>query len=284
MSTTGREYVGPYRLLRVILAGRFCVVWEAMHDDNKEKVALKMLAGECRRDKEQIALMKHEFAVGKGMEHPYVLHIRDYGNDRDMPYLAMDFFDGPNLKQKIREGVDKIAHQVEGIIQRSAAGLHYFHEQGWVHRDIKPDNLLVNDAEELKLIDFAIAQKPKTGLAKLFSMKGKIQGTRSYMSPEQIRGEPLDRRADIYSYGCTLFELLSGKPPYTAGNADDLLSKHLKSAVPPLLSACNTVSKEFSALIAMTMSKKREDRPATVQEFLDRLGSIRIFRAQPKKA
>lgn len=281
MSTSAREYIGPYRLLRVILAGRTCIVWEAMHDAEKEKVALKVLAGEHCKDREQIALMKHEYAVGKDLSHPYVLHIRRFGIDRDTPYLAMDLFNGPNLKQKLREGADKLAPHVEDIIKHTAEGLHYFHEQGWVHRDVKPDNLLVNEEGDLKLIDFAIAQKPRKGLARLFSRRGKIQGTRSYMSPEQIRGEPLDRRADIYSFGCMVFEMLAGKAPYTAGSADGLLNKHLKAPVPSLSASASNVTKEFSDLVAKTMAKKPDERPQSLADFLEAWKSIRVFRRQP---
>lgn len=283
MSTLGREYLGRYRQIRVILAGRTCVVWEAVDDANKEKVALKVLAGEHRKDKEQLALLKQEFTVGKGLHHQYVLNVREYNVDRDTPYLAMDFFDGRNLKQEVRLGVDKLAWRVEKIIERSAEGLHYFHEQGWVHRDIKPDNILVNDGDDLKLIDFAIAVKPKGGIAKMLGLKDKIQGTRSYMSPEQIRGEQVDRRADVYSFGCMVFELLAGKVPYTSGNADDLLTKHLKGAVPALQAACSNCTTEFSQLISETLAKKREDRPESMQAFLDRMKRVRVFKKPPTK-
>ena len=252
-----------------------------MHDDEKEKVAVKLLAGDLVKDREQIAMLKHEYTVGKSFSHPYVLRIHRFGTERDIPYIAMDYFDGPNLKQTLREGVDKIAYRAPKIIQQAAEGLHYFHEQGWVHRDIKPDNVLVNERDELKLIDFAIAQKPRTGLAKLLPVKSKVQGTRSYMSPEQIRGAACDRRADVYSFGCMVFELISGKLPYTAESADDLLVKHLKSSVPALMAVTSNITKEFNDLIFRTMSKNPADRPESMAEFNDALQQIRIFRKQP---
>mgnify|MGYP002624102272 FL=1 len=116
-----------------------------MHDDEKRKVALKVLAGEHRKDREQLALMKHEYDVGKNLIHPNVLRVQEHGTDRDAVFVVMDFFDGPNLKQKVREGVDKFAHRAEEMIQKAADGLHYFHEQGWGHRDGTPDNGLAND-------------------------------------------------------------------------------------------------------------------------------------------
>jgi serine/threonine protein kinase len=153
------------------------------------------------------------------------------------------------------------------------------HEQGWLHRDVKPDNFLVNEQADVKLIDFAIADRVRTGISKLLGGRSKIQGTRSYMSPEQIRGERLDVRSDIYSFGCLLFELVSGRPPFTGGNPDELLQKHLKAPVPSAVASNADTSAEFSALIAQMMTKSREQRPASMKHVLDALDDIRIWRA-----
>jgi serine/threonine-protein kinase len=109
-----------------------------------------------------------------------------------------------------------------------------------------------------------------------------VQGTRSYMSPEQIRNQNLDPRADIYSYGCVLFELLSGKPPFTGVNADDLLTKHLSAPIPSVQVYNDNVTPEFSNLIRKMMAKRREERPATMWEFLKEYRSIRPFKVVPK--
>ena len=114
----------------------------------------------------------------------------------------MELFPAPNLKQHHQPGARSTgAACANESFDSAAEGLAYFHSQGWIHRDIKPDNFLMNAEGEVKLIDFALAVQKKTGLARLFAGKSKIQGTRSYMSPEQIRGQPLDVRADIYSFG-----------------------------------------------------------------------------------
>ena len=102
------------------------------------------------------------------------------------------------------------------------------------------------------------------------------------MSPEQIRGEACDRRADIYSFGCMAYEILTGKVPYTAGSADDLLVKHLKSAVPSVTALEPNVTKEFGDLIAQCMAKKAADRPESMKAFRDAMSSIRVFRKQPQ--
>src|SRR6185436_164659 len=120
-------------------------------------------------------------------------------------------------------------------------------------------------------------------LSALFSFgKKSVQGTRSYMSPEQIRNQNLDQRADIYSYGCTLFELITGKPPFTGTNADELLNKHLTGPIPSAQVGNDNVTPEFAALIRKMMSKRREDRPNTLYDFLKDFRAMRAFKVVPK--
>jgi serine/threonine protein kinase len=136
----------------------------------------------------------------------------------------------------------------------------------------------------VKLIEFALAQKPRRGLAKLFGGRKKVQGTRSYMSPEQIRGEALDPRADIYSFGCMLFELFSGKLPYAAPSPNELLNKHLRAAVPSVSGVNNNVTADCAELISSMMAKKREQRPDTMNEFVKTFQQMKVFRTAPKPA
>jgi serine/threonine protein kinase len=137
---------------------------------------------------------------------------------------------------------------------------------------------------DVKLIDFALATRPKGGLARIFSGKTKIQGTRSYMSPEQIRGQNLDMRADIYSFGCMIYELVGGKPPYTGTSTNDLLSKHLRAAVPPLQGSNRNASDAFSNLVRKTLSKNPDERPESMQDFLREFEAIDVFKIPPKLA
>jgi serine/threonine protein kinase len=150
-----------------------------------------------------------------------------------------------------------------------------------VHRDVKPDNFLVGENGEVKLIDFALAVRRKKGLARLFSTRSKVQGTRSYMSPEQIRGQPLDERADIYSYGCVAYELLGGKPPYTGTSTNELLNKHLRAAIPPAQASNRNVTDEFAALMKSMLAKKPEDRPQSMDDVLTELRVTPLFKVPP---
>ncbi len=277
-----QDYVGSFRLLNLIRAGKTCEVWEVMNDSKGERLAIKLLRGEASRDREEVAFLKHESEVGRTLDHPQVIKIFGFGKDRDNVYLSMELFAAPNLKQLINQGVESLAPLAGECIRKSAEGLSYFHSQGWIHRDVKPDNFLMNPHGDVKLIDFALAARPKRGLARLFSLKSKIQGTRSYLSPEQIRGQSLDERADIYSFGCMIHELLGGKPPYTGNSTNDLLTKHLRAPIPPLQAANRNVSDDFAHLVRRLLAKKPEERPQSMADFLSEFRHVEVFKVPPK--
>ncbi len=276
-----QEYVGSYRLLNLIRAGKTCEVWEVINESSGQRLAIKLLRGEAARNREDVAFLKHESQVGKGLDHPCVIKVYNAGSERDCAYLAMELFPALNLKQLINQGIENLAPVASDIIQKAAQGLGYFHSQGWIHRDIKPDNFLAKPGGGVKLIDFALATRKKGALARLFGGKSKVQGTRSYMSPEQIRGQPVDERSDIYSFVCMVHELLGGKPPYTGTSTNDLLNKHLRAAVPPLQASNNNVSDSFAQLVRRTLSKKPEERPASLDDFLSEMHTMQLFKVRP---
>lgn len=252
-----------------------------MHDAKGERFAIKLLAGENARNKEEIAFLKHESQVGRGLTHPNVIKLFEFGSDGDFVYMVMELFPAPNLKTLINQGIEALQPHAAAILRGAAEGLAYFHSQGWIHRDIKPDNFLVKLPGEVKLIDFALATRRKGGLARLFATRTKVQGTRSYMSPEQIRGQALDERADLYSFGCMAYELLGGKPPFTGATTNELLNKHLRAPVPPLQASNQNVSDDFAQLARRMLAKKPEDRPESMGEFLRELRGMQIHKVPP---
>jgi len=279
VSHVSQEYVGRYRLLNLLRSGKTCQVWEVMDDVAAERLAIKLLLGEFRHNREEVGYMKHEFEVGKKLKHARVITIRDFGTSGENVYLAMDLFPAPNLKQVIQQNFDSIAPLAKRCITQAAEGLAYFHEQGWIHRDVKPDNFLMKPTGEVKLIDFALAQRRRSGILRLLSRGGgKIQGTRSYMSPEQIRGQALDERADIYSLGCTIFELLSGKLPFTGSSTAELLNKHLKAAPPSLQAVVHGASDGMTQLVKRMMAKTPDSRPRDCNAFLQEFLSIKVHK------
>jgi len=279
---TAHTRVGRYRLLSMVGTGRSCQVWDSIDDDKGEHRALKILVGEYAQNREQKGLLKREFAVGRGLDHPQVIHVYDYQDFRGTVFLVMELFPAQNIKQFfLQAGVEGIAYYLPRIAEQSAASLEYLHAQGWIHRDVKPDNFLMNKQGTVKLIDFALAERRKGVLGKLFPNRLKIQGTRSYMSPEQIRGRGVDQRSDIYGLGCMLFELVAGKPPFTGQTTQELLTKHLRNPPPPLQSAGRDVTNEFAELIKKMLSKDPAARPQTMHDVSQLFRGLKVFNRNP---
>ena len=281
MSKAAPGYLGSYRLLNVVNTGQTSQMWQAYHDGLQQFFAIKMLLEKYRKDREQIAYLKQEYAVGGKIVHDRIIRVQEYNVERGIPYLALEWFSAPNMKARIRQGMEAIGYMVPSVALQATEGLAELGNQGWVHRDIKPDNFLVADNGAVKLIDFSLAVRSKGALGKFLASKTKVQGTRSYMSPEQIRGEALDLRADVYSLACTLFELSSGRLPYTGTTTNDLLMKHLKAVPPPLEAANPNVTPEFAQLIRRAMAKEPSARPKSTADFLIELRGIRVFRRDP---
>lgn len=283
MAKNAPGYIGPYRLLNVVHTGHASLVWQAYDDANQRVVGIKTLLDNGQRDREEMGFLRQEYAVGRQLHHPNLIEIYESPWDTLHPYFAMEWCSSPNMKQRLLQGNDrKLATLIPKIIEQAAQALSYFHKMGWVHRDIKPDNFLVTDEGDVKLIDFALAKRCARGIAKWFSLKPKlVQGTKTYISPEQIRGTPLDGRADLYSFACTLHELLTGRPPFTGTSVNDLLNKHLRSSPPSLEAGNPNVTPEFAQLIRRSMAKNRDARPKTVDDFLTEFRMMRVFRSMP---
>ena len=246
--------------------------------------AMKILLPEHARDAEQRRLLFYEADVGRKLAHPNVIKILSVNRDPQLPYIIMEFFPSGSLRTKMQlKQFDFIKQHVEKIFKQTATGLAYMNASGWVHRDVKPANILVNGLGEVRIIDFAIAYRPPTGLAKWFGRKQKAQGTRSYMSPEQIRGQILDGRADIYSFGATCYEVLTGRPPFRGRDAQDLLTKHITEKPTNPRQFNPEITEDFAALILRMLEKKREDRPRDFHEVLMAMRNMRVLKGQPVK-
>jgi serine/threonine protein kinase len=242
--------------------------------------AMKLLLPEKARDPVHRRFLAHEATVGKQLAHPNIIKIVAVEKTGPNPYIVMEFFPAGNLKLRImRKDTEFIYEKGQDILKQSATALAFMNAKGWIHRDVKPDNLLVNSAGEVRLIDFALAYQPPTGFARWFGRKPKAQGTRSYMSPEQIRGQILDGRADVYSFGATAYELVASRPPFRGLTAHDLLTKHIseKPVSPQMYN--KDVTDEFAELVLHMLQKKKQDRPKDFHEVLMALRTMRVFKS-----
>jgi eukaryotic-like serine/threonine-protein kinase len=276
-------YFSTYRLISRAHTGRVYQIWQA-HDDAYDRVVgIKTVLEAYRNNREQEKYLCTECQATREVVHPRIIEVYGFDPHEGSPYLAMEWFDAPNMKQRIQQGIEKLSPLLSKIILQSAEAVACVHCKGWIHRDIKPDNFLVADDGTVKLIDFALAVREKQGfggwLSRRFSKSSKVQGTRSYMAPEQIRGDAVDARTDLYSLACTVYELLAGKPPFWGADSDELLTKHLKTPPPWLEVVSPFVSPELSQLIRRSMAKDPAERPETVGDFLREFRMMRPFRA-----
>ncbi len=281
--TKSRDFIGPYRLARLIRVGSTAEVWEAIEEHEHSRYALKMLKQSLSSNKSEIALLKHEYNVAKDLISPRVINVKEYREDSGRPCLVMELFSELNMKQALRRGPESLAFMLDKVVEQAAEGLYYMHTKNWIHLDVKPDNFLVSDDGTVKLIDFTIAEKKKGGFSQLFKNNKVAKGTRSYMAPEQIRRKRCDERTDVYAFGCVLYELCTGKPPFTGDTPNDLLSKHLNASIPSPIVHNNNVTREFADLVKSMMAKKQDLRPESMWEFLKVFRGIQVFKKRPRK-
>ena len=269
-----------YHLIR---AGAIYEIWAVRPMSETTVYAIKWLPPGPKYSRSTVAELKHEFQVGISLEHPAVIKTYDFGTTSNGAYMRLELFKVPNLKQQIISGgYKKLLHRAKPILINVAAGMAHMHEKGWVHRDIKPDNFLLRDDDVVKLIDFNLARRPAGALGKLFGTRSKVQGTPSYMSPEQIRGQALDARADIYSFGCMLHEFFSGKTPFTANTPNELLQRHISSKPPVLTVFDKNITPEFAAFVQRLMAKDPKDRPANMKDVMMEIKTQKIFYNPPQ--
>jgi len=276
------EMVGGYRLVKHMATGQSSQVWEVVEGASGRHFAMKLLLPEKARSPEHRTLLFHEAEVGKQLAHPNIIKIVNIIRDQDNPAFVMEFFPAGSLKARlVNKQTDFLRERAHDLIKQGATALAFMNAKGWIHRDVKPDNFLANSAGELRLIDFALATRAPKGLARVFFRKQKAQGTRSYMSPEQIRGEALDGRADVYSFGATCYELVTGRPPFRGLSSQDLLVKQISEKPTSPQVYMPDLTDEFADLVLHMLAKKKEDRPKDFHEVLMALRGIRVFKPGP---
>ena len=275
------EYFGPYRVVNVVNVGQTSTLLQGFDPINRKFVGIKTLQNRFSKDREQLSYLKWEFDVAKTLDHEKIIKIYQFAWDNKFPYLLMEWFPEMNVKTLVNLGYNAYAYMVIPIVHGMAESLAYLHSKKWVHRDVKPDNFLYGEGKGLKMIDFALTKKKKTGIAAKFGFRSSAQGTASYIAPEQILSKAIDPRSDIYSLGCTIFELLSGKPPYTANSPTELLQKHISAQIPSITAKNRNVTPEMADLLYWMLAKRPEGRPQDCTELYKLLCAARIFKKIP---
>ena len=266
-----------YRISGTIYMGEMSVIYKATGPDN-EILAIKSPQPEFRT-RRLIKQMEREARICMQFEHPNI--VRVYGFQRQPnPGLVMEYFRSKNLKSWILAKDKFIQEQAFNVIWQTGQALAYIHEQSIVHRDVKPANILVSDSAEVRLVDFTICEELGTSWRRVFRGRLPISGTRTYIAPETIRRQPVDGRTDIYSFGTTIYEMLTGKPPFVSADRDELLRMHIRAEVTHMRNVNPRISKAFDALVLRMLEKSPDKRPPSMAVVLDELTNTPLFDEQ----
>jgi eukaryotic-like serine/threonine-protein kinase len=272
--------IDDYLLLNHISTGSSTQVWEASDKGGGDRrYAMKVMLPEALAQSERRAVLKHEAKLAERFEHPNLVRFQKLVLNKKRGYILMEYFRAPNLKTQIQAELTSVQARFTRLVEQLCQVLGYLHGQGYVHRDIKPDNILFNKASELKLIDFSLTTKAAGAVAKMLGSKEKvIQGTRTYIPPEAILKAPITPQSDIYSLGVTLFEVLTGDPPFRGSSPDDLLKKHLTGQVPEPSGFNANVTPEMDRMILKMLAKNPKKRHQDTHEVMAEFRNIKPFK------
>ncbi len=264
----GTELLGRFRIVNRIGGGGFGTVYRAEDLLVNEELVLKVLSPQLSHDPQVIKRFVQELKLTRRVSHPTVIRIHDLLDLGGAHAISMEYFAGRDLGIVLHEDGALSPERTCVIAEQVLEGLVAAHAAGVLHRDIKPGNILVGDDDGVRLVDFGLASATQMGKSRL-TQSGMLVGTPEYISPEQIRGTPLDERADLYSLGVVLYEVLSGKAPFQGTTPVNVLFQHLESTVPPLVSVAPHVPQDLSDLVMQTMAREPEARPASAAALLE---------------
>ncbi|WP_309890487.1 protein kinase domain-containing protein [Archangium sp.] len=266
-----------YRILQRLAAGGMGVVYRGERLELGRAVAIKFLHPWMAADSSFQRRFQIEAQAMSRLSHPCCVSVIDYGVQGDSPFMVMDFVTGQTLRTLVREGGPVPVKRALGIVRQVLAGLAHAHAQGIVHRDIKPDNILLTEAiglgDQVRILDFGLAKLRDT-VSNLTT--GLAVGTPSYMAPEQIRAGEIDVRTDLYAVGVLLFELLTGAKPFDGERVAEVMRKHQEETPPTLgsLRAGAGFSQELEAVVRKAMAKQPVDRFQTAADFAGALEGL----------
>lgn len=272
------ETIGEYQLLRRLGRGGMAVVYLAEQKSLRRQVALKVLKDEYSNDQSYIKRFHREAQAAAALTQANIVQIYEVGEEGGVHFIAQEYVRGQNLRQYLArygavEGVMavNVLKQVAMALKRAAAN-----DPVVVHRDIKPENIMISTSGEVKVADFGLArindQRSKQDLTQI----GITMGTPLYMSPEQVEGQQVDPRSDIYSLGITLYHMLTGKPPFEGENALSIAVQHVKNEATPLQLIRPDIPVELAELIHRMIAKKPEDRIQSASDVLKELRKVDV--------
>ena len=252
-----------YEVNELIGAGGMADVYRGYDNRLNRVVAIKILRADLARDPSLQSRFRREAQAAARLNHPNIVSVYDTGEEQQewgtLPYIVMEYVEGTTIRELLRQDIRPDYQESLRIVHSLLEALAYSHENGIVHRDIKPANIMVTNIGEIKVMDFGIA-RPLDDVTATVTHAWTVIGTAQYLSPEQARGEQADIRSDIYSAGCVLFELISGKPPFVGETPAAIAYHHVNSAVPQVLLATPAASAQVNTVLQHALTKDAELR------------------------
>lgn len=263
------EHIGKYKIRSVLGRGTMGEVYKAEDPVIGRLVAVKTikpLAGADIEPEEQLARFKREAQASGRLLHPNIVAIYEYGEDENGAYIAMEFVEGASLNEFFEQRKDLSLEEIVRVVSGILAGLGFSHGKGVIHRDIKPANIMISHDGEVKIADFGIARIESSNLTQVNT----LMGTPGYMSPEQVMAGPVDNRSDLYAVGVLLYQLLTGRKPFS-GDTNSVLYQVVHSDPPPPSQVNPKLPRSFDALVAKACAKDPDARFQDANAFIEAL-------------
>ncbi len=279
-----------YEVQELIGAGGMADVYRGYDNRLHRVVAIKILRADLARDPSLQSRFRREAQAAARLNHPNIVSVYDTGEEQQewgtLPYIVMEYVEGTTIRELLRQDVRPDYQESLRIVHSLLDALAYSHENGIVHRDIKPANIMVTAVGEIKVMDFGIA-RPLDDVTATVTHAWTVIGTAQYLSPEQARGEVADIRSDIYSAGCVLFELISGKPPFVGETPAAIAYHHVNSVVPQVQMPTSGITSALNTVLQHALTKDAELRYQSAALMRDDVDALRsggqiVAPAQPK--
>lgn len=276
-SLIGQQF-GPYKITEKLGEGGMAVVYKGYQQSLNRYVAIKVLRQELAQDEEFVARFRREALAVADLSHPNILHVYDAGFVQGMYYIVMAYVDGGSLRDLVCQGPLETDYALS-IAAQVADALHHAHQRGVVHRDVKPNNILLSRDGRPLLSDFGIAKAlhESSGLTRT----GMSIGTPEYMAPEQIQGQKVDGRTDIYALGIVLYEMLVGWSPFSSTTPVAALYKQVNEPPPPLRQANINIPPWLEAVVNRALAKSPQERYQQASDFAEALRQRRMPERTP---
>lgn len=279
MAEEPRVFSDRYEMVRHIARGGMAQVYLARDQLLDRPVALKVLFPELSVDHSFVERFRREAKAAANLSHPNIVSVYDWGQGDSTYYIVMEYVNGPTLSSMLKQGPLE-PERAAAIAASVAAALDFAHRRGVIHRDVKPGNVLIDDRAQVKVADFGIARA--VGTSEDLTQTGSVMGTATYFSPEQAQGYAVDPRSDVYSLGVVLYEMVTGRPPFSGDNPVSIAYKHVKEPPPRPSSVNRAVPAALEAIILKAMAKEPEARYQSAEDM--RADLVRFTNGQPVAA